>query len=202
MTAPATLPAEVRPANWTQVEAARSGDRDAFGLIYDQYADTVFRFIYFRVGNRQLAEDLTADTFVRALRRIDTFDWQGRDLGAWLVTIARNLVADHFKSGRYRLEVLTGDVLDADREDRGPEGRPESAVIGHIVNLALIGAVNKLNPEQRECIVLRFLRGYLVAETALAMGKHEGAVKALTHRACLGLRRQLAATGLVEAVAS
>jgi RNA polymerase sigma-70 factor (ECF subfamily) len=84
----------------------------------------VFRFVYFRVGNRQLAEDLTSDTFLRALKRIGSFTWQGRDLGAWLVTIARNLVADHFKSGRYRLEVTTGDVLDADREDRGRRAAP------------------------------------------------------------------------------
>ena len=121
--------------------------------------DTVFRFIYFRVGNRQLAEDLTADTFLRALKRIGSFTWQGRDLGAWLVTIARNLVADHFKSGRYRLEVTTGDVLDAEREDRGPEGSPEAAVVEHITNVALLTAVKQLNPEQQECIVLRFLQG-------------------------------------------
>ena len=106
---------------WALVERAQAGDAEAFGLIYDRYVDTVFRFIYFRVGNRPLAEDLTSDTFLRALKRIGSFTWQGRDLGAWLVTIARNLVADHFKSGRYRLEVTTGDVLDADR--RGPRAR-------------------------------------------------------------------------------
>ncbi|HCT78314.1 MAG TPA: RNA polymerase subunit sigma-24, partial [Micromonosporaceae bacterium] len=147
---------------WTLVERAQQGDTEAFGLIYDRYVDTVFRFIYFRVGNRPLAEDLTSDTFLRALKRISSFTWQGRDLGAWLVTIARNLVADHFKSGRYRLEVTTGDVLDADREDRGPEGSPETAVVDHITNVALLTAVKQLNPEQQECIVLRFLQGFSV----------------------------------------
>jgi len=136
---------------WALVERAQAGEAEAFGLIYDRYVDTVFRFVYFRVGNRQLAEDLTSDTFLRALKRIGSFTWQGRDLGAWLVTIARNLVADHFKSGRYRLEVTTGDVLDADREDRGPEGSPESAVVDHITNVALLTAVKQLNPEQQEC---------------------------------------------------
>ena len=153
--------------------------------------DTVFRFIYFRVGNRQLAEDLTSDTFLRALKRIGSFTWQGRDLGAWLVTIARNLVADHFKSGRYRLEVTTGDVLDADREDRGPEGSPESAVVDHITNVTLLTAVKQLNPEQQECIVLRFLQGFSVAETAQTMGKNEGAIKALQYRAVRALARLL-----------
>ena len=173
------------------VERAQAGESEAFGLIYDRYVDTVFRFVYFRVGNRQLAEDLTSDTFLRALKRIGSFTWQGRDLGAWLVTIARNLVADHFKSGRYRLEVTTGDVLDADREDRGPEGSPEAAVVEHITNVALLTAVKQLNPEQQECIVLRFLQGFSVAETARAMGKNEGAIKALQYRAVRALARLL-----------
>ena len=176
---------------WALVERAQAGDGAAFGLIYDRYLDTVFRFIYFRVGSRPLAEDLTADTFLRALKRINSFTWQGRDLGAWLVTIARNLVADHFKSGRYRLEVTTGDVLDADQADRGPEGSPELAVVDHITNVALLGAVKQLNPEQQECIVLRFLHGFSVAETAHAMGKNEGAIKALQYRAVRALHRLL-----------
>ena len=184
-------PSDAAAAVWGLVERAQAGETEAFGLIYDRYVDTVFRFVYFRVGNRQLAEDLTSDTFLRALKRIGSFTWQGRDLGAWLVTIARNLVADHFKSGRYRLEVTTGDVLDADREDRGPEGSPESAVVDHITNVALLTAVKQLNPEQQECIVLRFLQGFSVAETAQTMGKNEGAIKALQYRAVRALARLL-----------
>ena len=184
-------PSDAAAEVWALVERAQAGEAAAFGLIYDRYVDTVFRFVYFRVGNRQLAEDLTSDTFLRALKRIGSFTWQGRDLGAWLVTIARNLVADHFKSGRYRLEVTTGDVLDADREDRGPEGSPESAVVDHITNVALLTAVKQLNPEQQECIVLRFLQGFSVAETAQTMGKNEGAIKALQYRAVRALARLL-----------
>jgi RNA polymerase sigma-70 factor (ECF subfamily) len=184
-------PSDAAAAVWALIERAQSGDGAAFGLLYDRYFDTVFRFVYFRVGNRQLAEDLTADTFLRALKRIGSFTWQGRDLGAWLVTIARNLVADHFKSGRYRLEVTTGDVLDADRPDRGPEGSPEAAVIDHITNVDLLRAVKQLNPEQQECIVLRFLHGFSVAETAQAMNKNEGAIKALQYRAVRALARLL-----------
>jgi RNA polymerase sigma-70 factor (ECF subfamily) len=193
---PTAYPARPDPGDaaaevWALVERAQAGEAEAFGLIYDRYMDTVFRFIYFRVGNRQLAEDLTSDTFLRALKRIGSFTWQGRDLGAWLVTIARNLVADHFKSGRYRLEITTGDVLDADKEDRGPEGTPETAVVDHITNVTLLTAVKQLNPEQQECIVLRFLQGFSVAETAQAMGKNEGAIKALQYRAVRALARLL-----------
>jgi len=104
---------------------ARPGRRGGgVRLIYDRTWTRFFRFIYFRVGNRKLAEDLTRTPSCAPSSASAASTWQGRDLGAWLVTIARNLVADHFKSGRYRLEVTTGDVLDADREDRGPEGSP------------------------------------------------------------------------------
>jgi RNA polymerase sigma-70 factor (ECF subfamily) len=188
VTATEDAPADV----WVLVGQAQAGDSDAFAQIYHRYLDTVFRFVYFRVGNRQVAEDLTAETFLRALRRIGSVTWQGRDLGAWLVTIARNLVADYFKSGRYRFEVSTGEVIDADdAQERGPEGSPEAAVVDHITNVALLSAVQRLNPEQRECIVLRFLQGFSVAETAHVMGKNEGAIKALQYRAVRALHRLL-----------
>lgn len=178
-----------RHQTWTLVKQAQAGDMVAFGLIYDRYVDTVFRFIYFRVGNRPLAEDLTSDTFLRALKRVSSFTWQGRDFSAWLVTIARNLVADHFKSGRYRLEITTGDVFGTERQDWSPEGNPETTIVDHITNAALLTAVNGLGDEQRECLVFRFLRGYSVAETAEAMGKNEGAIKALQYRATRSLWR-------------
>jgi len=183
---------EAEPGDvWAIVRRAQDGDADAFGEIYDRYIDTVFRYIYFRVGSRPLAEDLTSETFLRALRRIGSVTWQGRDLGAWLVTIARNLIADHYKSGKYRLEVATADMLDADQEDHGLDGSPEAAVMERLTNVTLLEAVKKLNPEQQECIVLRFLQGLSVTETAQAMGKNEGAIKALQYRAVRSLGRLL-----------
>jgi hypothetical protein len=87
---------------WRLVTAAQAGDGEAFGQLYDRYVDTVFRFIYFRVNDRALAEDFTSETFLRALRRISTISYQGRDIGAWFVTIARNIILDHMKSARHR----------------------------------------------------------------------------------------------------
>ena len=171
----------------TLVARAQAGDPEAFGELYDRYVDLVYRYIYYRVGSQALAEDLTSEAFLRALRRITSFTWQGRDIGAWFVTIARNLIADHFKSGRYRLEVTTADMLDADRAEDGPEG----AVLDSLTNVTLLEAVKQLGPEQQECVVLRFLQGLSVAETALAMGKNEGAIKALQYRAVRALGRLL-----------
>lgn len=169
------------------VEAAQGGETEAFGLLYDHYSDTVYRYIYYRVGSKATAEDLTSETFLRALRRIGTFTWQGRDFGAWLVTIARNLVADHFKSSRFRLEVTTGEMLDANEVERSPE----DSVLERLSNQALIQAVDKLNPQQKECVTLRFLQGLSVAETARVMGKNEGAIKTLQYRAVRTLARLL-----------
>lgn len=169
------------------VERAQAGEADAFGRLYDQYSDTVYRYIYYRVGGKATAEDLTSETFLRALRRIGTFTYQGRDFGAWLVTIARNLVADHFKSSRFRLEVTTGEMLDANEVERSPE----DSVLESLSNAALLDAVKRLNPQQQECVTLRFLQGLSVAETARVMGKNEGAIKTLQYRAVRTLARLL-----------
>jgi RNA polymerase sigma-70 factor (ECF subfamily) len=171
------------------VQRAQAGDAEAFGELYDRYVDQVYRYIAYRVASSQVAEDLTSETFLRALRRISSFTWQGRDVGAWFVTIARNLVADHYKSGRYRLELTTDDVA---QSGSAPviEG-PERAVLEGMNNKVLLQAVKQLNTEQQECIVLRFLQGMSVAETAQIMGKNDGAIKALQYRAIRTLARLL-----------
>jgi RNA polymerase sigma-70 factor (ECF subfamily) len=164
---------------WALVRRAQDGDAEAFGELYDHYVTLVHRYAYHRVGDRATAEDVTSETFVRALRRIDSLSFQGRDVGAWLVTIARNIIRDQVKSGRYRLEVSTADMRDADRVTEGPE----DAVVQKLTNEQLMSCVQQLGSEQQECIALRFLQGMSVSETAEIMGKKEGAIKALQHRA-------------------
>ncbi|MCZ2859328.1 sigma-70 family RNA polymerase sigma factor [Blastococcus sp. VKM Ac-2987] len=164
---------------WALVHRAQGGDAEAFGRLYDHYVPLVHRYAYHRVGDRATAEDVTSETFVRALRRIDSLSFQGRDVGAWLVTIARNIIRDQVKSSRFRLEVATADMRDADRATDGPE----DAVLQHLTNEQLLACVRRLSSEQQECIVLRFLHGLSVSETAEIMGKKDGAVKALQHRA-------------------
>jgi RNA polymerase sigma-70 factor (TIGR02952 family) len=164
---------------WALVHRAQEGDAEAFGELYDHYVTMVHRYVYHRVGDRATAEDVTSETFVRALRRIDSLSFQGRDVGAWLVTIARNIILDQVKSSRYRLEVTTADMRDADRATDGPE----DAVVAHLTNRELLACVQQLGSEQQECIVLRFIHGLSVSETAEIMGKKDGAIKALQHRA-------------------
>jgi RNA polymerase sigma-70 factor (ECF subfamily) len=164
---------------WGLVEAAQQGDTEAFGQLYDRYVDVVHRYAYARLGDRTLAEDVTSETFLRALRRIGTVSYRGRDVGAWFVTIARNLVLDHVKSGRNRYEVVSGEPLEP---SGGVEG-PEPAVLRRLSAEELLRCVRQLPPDQQECVVLRFLQGLSVAETAAVMSRNVGAVKALQHRA-------------------
>ena len=178
---------EVDIAAWELVAAAQQGDQNAFGQLYDRYVDVVFRFVLFRVGDRPLAEDLTSETFLRALRRISSVSYQGRDVGAWFVTIARNLVLDHVKSSRYRLEMTTADILDSSADDRGPEHE----VVEEATAAELMRCVAQLGRDQQECIMLRFMQGLSVSETASVMGRNEGAVKALQHRAVRRLAQLL-----------
>ena len=174
------------------VEAARAGDAEAFGLLYDRYVETVYRYVFFRVGTHALAEDLTSETFLRALRRITGFrllgDVERDDFGAWLVTIARNLITDHFKSSRYKLEISTPELLDGAQPSHQD---PEQVVLDSLTHRAVLTAVRRLGSEQQECVVLRFLHGLSVAETALVMGKKSGAIKALQYRAVRSLARML-----------
>lgn len=169
------------------VDLAKEGDAEAFGQLYDHYVSGVFRFIYYRVGSQQLAEDLTSETFVRGLRAIQRFNWQGKDFGAWLTTIARNLVADHFKSSRARLEIVSETI---------PEGKvtvasPEQEVLALISNEMLFEAVNSLPSEQRDCILMRFIQGMSIAQTAAALGRSEGAIKQLQLRAVRSLAKTM-----------
>lgn len=175
------------PAGWDLVRATQAGDQEAFGQLYDRYHEMVFRYILFRTSDRQLAEDLTAETFLRALRRIASVSYQGRDIGAWFVTIARNLVLDHVKSSRYRLEQTTSEIADLSPSTSGPEQQ----VLDGATHEELLRCVAKLNADQKECIALRFLQGLSVAETARLMGRNEGAVKALQHRAVRRLAQLL-----------
>jgi RNA polymerase sigma-70 factor, ECF subfamily len=169
------------------VELARGGDSEAFGMLYDHYNASVYRFIYYRVGSVALAEDLTSETFFRALRSMSSFKWQGKDFGAWLMTIARNLTADHYKAGRTRLEFATEDM---GAHDSATEG-PENSVLASLTNEALLEALGELPPEQQECLIMRFLQGLSIAETAKVLGRSDGAVKQLQLRGVRNLAKLL-----------
>jgi RNA polymerase sigma-70 factor (ECF subfamily) len=167
------------------VELARTGDSDAFGMLYDHYQGSVYRFLFYRTRSSTLAEDLTSETFFRALRNMQNFRWQGKDFGAWLMTIARNLATDHFKAGRTRLEMATEDMGVHDDSTEGPE----HSVLASLTHELLLKALTELPSEQKDCLVMRFLQGMSIAETAGVLGRSEGAVKQLQLRGVRNLAK-------------
>jgi RNA polymerase sigma-70 factor, ECF subfamily len=196
-------PETVDPEVVGLVERAKEGDAQAFAALYDRYVDQTFGYVYRRVGHRQVAEDLVGDVFLRAYRRLSTFEWQGVDLGAWIMTIARNRVHDHFKSARFRLERATEEVRD-DPTPSGPDD-PERVAVARDMTRALGEALERLKDDHREVVELRFVHDLSVAETAAVMDRSVGATKALQYRALRALAAEvqdhpelakLAATGL------
>lgn len=171
------------------VELARGGDKEAFGQLFDHYHPSVYRFLHHRTRSQTLAEDLASETFFRALRSMNNFRWQGKDFGAWLMTIARNLTTDHFKAGRTRLELTTEDMGQLDDATEGPE----NAVLASLSNEALMTALRELPKEQQECLIMRFLQGMSIAETAQVLDRSDGAVKQLQLRGVRNLAKLLPA---------
>ncbi len=165
---------------WELVAAAQGGDMDAYAELFIRYQGLVHHFIMSRVRyDWYLAEDLTQETFLRALRRISSITYQGRDVAAWFVTIARNLVLDYVKSSRFRCESTVGEMSDS---DRSPVVVEDEALKWATV-AAIRHAMDQLLPEQRECLHRRFYSDQSVSIAALAMKRNEGALKALQHRA-------------------
>jgi RNA polymerase sigma-70 factor (ECF subfamily) len=175
------------------VARAQAGDADAFGVIYDRYFEPVYKYIHLRVrGDREAVEDLTADVFVKALRGIRGFTWQGRDLVAWLYRIAHNAVVDYLKSGRRR-ETPVGDMRDPVDELLDVDADPAAAAERHLTNVALLAQVKQLPPRQCEVVVLRFLLGLTLAETGEVLNIRPEAVKALQYRATRNLAARVPA---------
>lgn len=166
------------------VAQAIAGDRDAFATLYNEHRPAVFAYLLRKTGDRALAEDLTQDVFVRALRRIDTFQIRhGANFAGWLATIARNIHLDHVKLSRTRLEVPVGEMADGDERDRSAEASALREFDVAEARDAVTSALLALTPYQRKCVELRFLRGLSVPETAAALGKGLGATKTLQFRA-------------------
>jgi RNA polymerase sigma-70 factor (ECF subfamily) len=175
------------------VAAAIDGDPEAFAVLFRSTVAIVHRFLQARCGDAALAEDLTQDTFIRAMRAIGTsFRGGSSEFVAWVIRIARNRFLDHVKSGRVRWELAVEDV-----PITVSTLNPEHDVLATIEGIDLRRALSRLTTEQEEVVLLRFLQGLQISEVATVTGRSEGAVKALQFRALRALQKILADEGLV-----
>ncbi len=168
-----------------------------FESFYQQHFDKVYRFVFFRVsGDKALAEDLVSDIFLKALKAFATFDEQ-KSQSAWIMTIAKNHLANHWRDSRPTLSLSTegeSDMLDetfAAPVDRWlfSEGQKqfERFMVGH----ELAEFLATLTTDEREIVTFHYLSGYSYADIAASRGSSEGAVKTMAHRALKKLRSVL-----------
>jgi len=163
-------------------------DPEAFGVLYERYVARIYRYLYYRTGNPQDAEDLTARTFYRALKGLPRYRDRGLPFAAWLYRIAHNAVANWLRD-RSRKPVV---ALDAVGGTASRERGPHEAIEEQEDQERLLRAVRRLPPERQELLILKFVEGLSNAEIGAVMGRTEGAVKSLYHRTLVALRRQLA----------
>jgi len=167
------------------IQRAREGDPAAFAEIYDLYQPAIYRYVFYRVGDVATAEDLTAEVFVRLVEKSDRLVYRGRPLLAWLYTIARNLVTDHYRrAGRVTMLPLDEHLV------AGTTSLEESSEYT-LTQQRLAAAIARLTEDQRQVILLKFFEGLDNETVAQMVGKSIGAVKALQHRGLAALRRVL-----------
>lgn len=175
------------------ITRAQQGDPEAFGELYRMHRDDVATYIGQRVrSNPALAEDLTADVFMKAWAKIATFTWTGTSIRAWLCTIARNVVADHFKTAAARRLTFVDQITYVEDTWAPPVSTPEDTVLSSLAVADLHDALSGITPRQQIVIRLRFLGEMSVSETARTMGTTDAAVKTLQWRALSSLRRAYA----------
>ena len=175
------------------VDAAQGGDRGALEELYLIHFDRIYSYLHVTVGNRHDAEDLTTQTFLKMLESIGKFRWGSAPFSAWLFRIAHNLAMDHFRAAR-RWQP----------EEEVPEPEPdestsaEAGALDAIGQKSMLALIDDLSSEQQQVLTLKFVFGFSNGEAATILGKTEGAVKSLQHRALVTLHKKLDGRGAEE----
>jgi RNA polymerase sigma-70 factor, ECF subfamily len=168
------------------VERAQAGERAALEELYLIHFDRIYSYLHVSVGNRHDAEDLTTQTFLKMLEAIGKFRWRSAPFSAWLFRIAHNLAMDHFRATK-RWQP----------EENPPEPEPDEHTSAEHGALEVIGRksmldlIEDLSPEQQQVLTLKFVFDFANADVATVLGKTEGAIKSLQHRALASLQKQL-----------
>ena len=168
------------------VERGQQGDRSALEELYLIHFDRIYSYLHMTVGNRHDAEDLTTQTFMRMLESIGKFRFQSAPFSAWLFRIAHNLSMDHFRATRR---------VQPEEEVPEPMGSEQDSAeleaMHSIGRQSLLEMIDTLSDEQQQVLTLKFVFNFSNAEVATILGKTEGAVKSLQHRALVSLQKQI-----------
>lgn len=169
------------------INRAQRGDVQAVGTLYDLHHERIYRYVWSRVGQQRLAEDLTGEVFARMVANLPDYRPVGQPFQAWLYRIAHNLIADHYRQdGGNEMMSLDG-MVGIKEMTESPDAVVERVLTAERIQKAL----DRLDPTQREVVVLRFLVGLPLQEVAAAIGKTVAATKSLQHRGLTYLRLEL-----------
>jgi len=169
-------------ARWAK--AAAAGDRDAFGKLYDTYIKEIYRFVYYKTHQRETAEDITADIFVKALHKVETFDTTKGTFRTWLYTIARSTVIDFYRVKKY-------DTAITDAWDIPDESDTTKKIHARVDMAAIRPYMAQLSADQRDILMLRLWEEKSYKEIATILGKSEASCKMAFSRSIKTLREQM-----------
>ncbi len=181
-----SLPDEIR-----LVRRAQSGDSEAFAQLYDASLDRVYRYVFFRVSDAQMAEDITSQVFLKAWENLDGYKTKGAPFIAWLYTIARNLVIDHYRTRKETVPLEEAVPLPADGQNVGEQVETRFEL------QAMREALQFLTEDQQQVLIMKFIGGLSTDDIAKMMDKREGAVRALQMRALQTLSKYMKEKELV-----
>jgi RNA polymerase sigma-70 factor, ECF subfamily len=168
------------------VEQAQQGEEEALEQLYLLHFDRIYSYLHMSVGNRHDAEDLTTQTFLKMLEAIGRFRWRSVPFSAWLFRIAHNVAMDHFRATRrIQLEEEVPEPRDS------VESSAEEEAMESIGRASMFELIERLSPDQQQVLTLKFVFNFSNAEVGAIIGKTEGAIKSLQHRALASLHRQL-----------
>ncbi len=182
--------ARARSEERALVQRSVEGDAVAFGKLYALYLDAIYKYVFYRAGNRVEAEDLTERVFLKAWEAIGGYEDQGGHFSSWLYRIAHNVVIDYYRT-RKEEPLFQSQVPPPVGKEPGPEElylRSEEAIL-------LQRAISKLSEEQQQVVILRFVEGLTHAQVSEIVGKSEGACRVIQHRALATLSKLLGEVG-------
>lgn len=180
---------ESRDSEYALVQKAATGDQVAFAALYELHADRVYRHVHFQVLDGHDAEDITQEVFIKAWRSLPRYKHTGAPFVSWLIVIARNAIVDHFRSKK--------DMRELD-ESNEPEGNsdPVASVEAKFGRAEIRDAVMRLKGDKRAVVIMHFIDGFSYEEIAKALGKSEGTIRVIQHRALKDMKEILGEAGI------
>ena len=166
------------------VERVQKGDKNAFGEIYDLLLDKIYRFIFFRVGNKEDAEDLTENVFVKIWKNISSYENKGLPFEAWAFRIARNTVIDFYRTKKQKI-TLTDNIKETVADEKETH---EELLHNQMLKEVIFSKMKSLPDSYREIIILKFIEEKDNKEISEILEKPEDQVRVLQSRALKALK--------------